>query len=281
MLPDVLCVHITALGYGHGNLVHHPPAAHIRPTGARFYTSAETSLFSCIYRSANVTHGSVKSPVTVTTPQEEDRLSAPDSASPASTPTGESLPLLHELAPHHYCWLSTELNSSCGRMVDGWHAQMQLPICTRAHTMSCPTMGATSYNDQLSVSTVKWHHGASLSSPICGPNGTCPVHDIQVHEMGIADGHAGWGCLLQGHALHVHGSIMSGCRCMCRGAQRRRGRPGAQVHEAGFADWRARGAHARQRDAAAEAPHRRRPRALAHALGWWVAPMPAASSCVL
>ena len=73
-----------------------PPAALIWPTGARLFIISRMSTFLCICRSTNQTYGSAKTPVIVaTTPQEEDRLSAPDSASPASTPTGECLTLLH------------------------------------------------------------------------------------------------------------------------------------------------------------------------------------------
>ena len=57
---------------------------------------ADTSLFPCICRSTNQTYSSAKTPAIITTPQEEDRLSAPDSASPASTPTGESLTFFQE-----------------------------------------------------------------------------------------------------------------------------------------------------------------------------------------
>ena len=58
--------------------------------------SAETSLILSICRSTNQTYGSAKTPAINTTPLEEDRLSAPDSASPASTPTGKCLTIIHE-----------------------------------------------------------------------------------------------------------------------------------------------------------------------------------------
>ena len=66
----------------------------------------ELSLILCICRSTNQTYGSAKTPAILTTPQEDDRLSAPDSASPASTPTGEFLTFLHKWTPHPCCWLS-------------------------------------------------------------------------------------------------------------------------------------------------------------------------------